>query len=684
MFQFLNSAFLTALAAVAIPVLIHFIARRKAVIVPFSSVRFLKTIQRQSMRSLKLRRILLLVLRSLAVAFLVLSFARPVLHSGSARIPGKAPAAVALVLDNSASMGRDALFEKAKNRMRSFLSALDPDDRFVFFETVSNRKRDTVFSGPDSEVLETVSKESATFERGRVTEIFRQGSDLLRRSGRLNRELVWISDLQASGFQEAGDSSAVVSDENRLFVLPVQGETENAGIIRCGLESRILEPDAPVTVYAEIKNFGTRNAEDILAGVFLNDAKVSQKMVTIGAGEKRRLLFQIRPEHAGWNWGSVQIDRDAFNQDNTRYFCFRIPEKIRILLVGRTSSDIRTIQAALAPEGPSDRLFEMRQSFYGDIWSGRLSAQDVVVFSNYPGFSESESGALDAYIRNGGNLFLFLGKDVQLQNYSGSSLADRFGLRFGSKEGKGGTLSFGTVDYDHPVFRGVFEPGKARVQSPRFLQLIPVAGRRLQPIVLLNNGLPLLSEIGSDRGKLLLFASGLDETWSDVAYTNIFAPMVHRGVMYLAGPDAETEADVFAGGSIRYSIRSDTLEGEYQVALPSGDRVRLVPEVVGMQISIHLDRADTPGWYRFYRGGRLLGMRCVNLDPLESDFKTVTDRKLKRMFPKTAISILSEDTPIVTSLAEARSGREFWKGALLAALVLLIAETAIARPWEKR
>src|SRR5437016_13039177 len=75
--NFLAPLFLVGLAAVAVPVIIHLIHRERRVVVPFPSLMFLQRIPYRSVRRQKLRHLLLLALRCLALALLAAAFARP-------------------------------------------------------------------------------------------------------------------------------------------------------------------------------------------------------------------------------------------------------------------------------------------------------------------------------------------------------------------------------------------------------------------------------------------------------------------------------------------------------------------------------------------------------------------------------------------------------------------------------
>ncbi|MCL2701140.1 MAG: BatA domain-containing protein [Phycisphaerae bacterium] len=80
---FLNWAILFGLSAIAIPVLIHLMNRRRAKVVEWGAMRFLLASAASRNRRIMLEEILLMILRCLAVAVLVLAVARPYLPSRS-------------------------------------------------------------------------------------------------------------------------------------------------------------------------------------------------------------------------------------------------------------------------------------------------------------------------------------------------------------------------------------------------------------------------------------------------------------------------------------------------------------------------------------------------------------------------------------------------------------------------
>src|SRR5213078_1967598 len=106
MFSFLNPGFLWALPVAGIPILIHFLSKRRLPEIRFPTVMFLRQLEPREIRRLRLREILLLILRTLAILLLVCAFARPSVQPKDAA--ARAAAAVAVVIDDSESMGARA------------------------------------------------------------------------------------------------------------------------------------------------------------------------------------------------------------------------------------------------------------------------------------------------------------------------------------------------------------------------------------------------------------------------------------------------------------------------------------------------------------------------------------------------------------------------------------------------
>jgi Na+/H+ antiporter NhaD/arsenite permease-like protein len=118
--QFLFPIFLTAALALAVPIIIHLFHFRRFKTVYFTNVRWLKELKEETANRSKLRNLLVLASRMLALGALVLGFAQPFIPHGKDVKAGEK--AVSIFIDNSFSMSalsKDVpLLEAAKKSAR--------------------------------------------------------------------------------------------------------------------------------------------------------------------------------------------------------------------------------------------------------------------------------------------------------------------------------------------------------------------------------------------------------------------------------------------------------------------------------------------------------------------------------------------------------------------------------------
>ena len=131
---FANPVFLTALAALAIPVIIHLYNFRRYKKVYFTNVRFIAEIRQESKKRSQLKHLLILLMRLLAITALVIAFAQPYLPSVLQKKNITDRQAVSIYIDNSFSMEALAtngkLLDIAKTKAIEIASAYKPSDLF--------------------------------------------------------------------------------------------------------------------------------------------------------------------------------------------------------------------------------------------------------------------------------------------------------------------------------------------------------------------------------------------------------------------------------------------------------------------------------------------------------------------------------------------------------------------------
>lgn len=132
--SFLAPLFLLGALAIAAPVIFHLIRRTTREKLPFSSLMFLQPTPPRLTKRSRLEHLLLLLLRALVLLFLAFGFARPfVAKPLSADNESGGMRRVVVLLDTSASMKRDGLWEQAVDRTLRVIRELSPADQAAVF-----------------------------------------------------------------------------------------------------------------------------------------------------------------------------------------------------------------------------------------------------------------------------------------------------------------------------------------------------------------------------------------------------------------------------------------------------------------------------------------------------------------------------------------------------------------------
>jgi len=196
--QFLFPAFLFALAALAIPVIIHLFHFRRFKKVYFTNVRFLREVKEETSTRSRLRNILVLLMRMLAIAFLVLAFAQPFFSRDEAVDQGQK--AISIFVDNSFSMSALssdlALLDKARQRAREVVDAFSEEDRFQILTMDFEGRHQRLVSKDDAYNLIDEIEVSPSVRT--ISEILNRQKQVLNQAPNAAGNSYVISDFQQS------------------------------------------------------------------------------------------------------------------------------------------------------------------------------------------------------------------------------------------------------------------------------------------------------------------------------------------------------------------------------------------------------------------------------------------------------------------------------------------------------
>jgi hypothetical protein len=704
---FLNPLFLAGLVAAAIPIIIHLLNLRKVRTIEFSTLSFLKELQKTRIRRIKMRQLLLLILRTLLIMSIVLVFSRPALKTGDGIIGGDAHTIAAILLDNSASMDtyneHGNVFRQAADYAIAAVDLLREGDIVSLLR--QSELPDGITNQPtgDRDRIRQIIRETGTYP---IHRDFEQGIKkafaMLHDSPHLNKEVYIISDMQASHWpEENNDIISIFDNGYRAFIIPVEiTQFDNAALHDLSFRSSLFEVGKPITIDIEIRNYGTSDLNNHLVSVYLETMRIAQKTIDLAAGGSSIIDFTITPDQSGILEGYIELEDDALEIDNKYYFTLMIPDRLHVLLVAPTRDDIRFVETALAARGNGSETSAIHTSY---VTPDQFTAEDLtryqsVISVNVPSFSSVQVDRITSYVEQGGGFILFPGDAIDIENYN-RDLLEKLRLPeirniSAHPEIESGRVLFDQIDYDHPIFQDIFEERLQvraipldRVESPRIFRSIEIAQPRTTDIsvITLTNGHPFLISGQRGNGTVLFYSIHPGMQWSDFPVRGIYVPLLHRSLLYASATDYINDRYT-AGEDIHITISASeaALQAEHILIHPDGMEERIQPQHLAATGTLRFSFTDIrqTGFYRIQRNGITEKGFSINIHHGESTGERISVDNLKNrleLFGLKNIFILERGDNFSTIVQEARHGRELWKMFAFLAFLLAFIETIVAR-----
>jgi hypothetical protein len=677
--NFLAPAALAGLLAIAIPVVIHMINRERRETVAFPSLMFLRKIPYRSVRRQKLRHLLLLAVRCLAIAIIVWAFARPFFE----RRLGVNPAAsggreVVVLLDRSYSMAHGGRWARALNATRAAAGQLGAEDRVsvvTFAATASQIVPPTRDAGVVQAALAAATPGS---EPTRYAAGLRVAAQVLSASDLPRKEVVLISDFHRSGWSTNDDVPMPTGTSIRTVDV-ARGETRDVAVAGVSVARTEAGERVVATVTARATNLGDE-PRTVDATLELTGRVVDTKRVTIPPRGSAQVVFASAPVSSVVARGVVRVTTDS-QPSNDRFF-FTISEEsgASALVVEpprpRANQSLFLTRALGVADDPPVRVASRTSDAVG---ANDLRGRTFIVLNeaDLPGGAAGQR--LLAQVRNGAMLFIVPGErgTLGVTPEWQAVLPARIGTVVDRSAGRGGRWA--SVDFSNALFEP-FRAARADFSSvtvSRYRSLEPVPDSA-QVIARVDDGAPLLVERPVGAGRILMWAGTLDPAWNDLPFHPLWVPFAHqlarRSMSGREGRDwfVAPHALDLAG------------EGTVTVESPSGSRVRLAPDSQRTTVELR-----EQGFYEIRGGSTAIGAGrpiAVNVDLAESDLSHIDPAELVAAITDRAArgATTSATAPFLGTAEELERRQAIWWYLLLAALLLLAGETLLSNRLSRR
>ncbi len=717
---FVNPLLLAGAGLVVIPLVLHLVMRRRPRLVEFPALRFVRLRHETNQRQLRLRHLLLLLLRMLAIVLAALALARPSLRLSAGPIGSqRAPVAAALVFDTSPRMeyrheNRTRL-EAAQELALWLLAQLPPESQVAVLDS---RRGPAAFQVDLGAARHRIERLETTADAQPIPHVLAEAARLLAGSELARKEMYVFTDLARAAWpiDAAGRLQERLNEapDAGLYLIDVGvAQPANLALGELRLSGQIVSSRSTLRIETELISIGMGDKHTVELYVLEPDPaskvpgarrpeKRGEQTVSLTPGQSRSLEFRVSNLNQGTHQGYVQIlGQDGLAADDRRYFTVEVKPAWRILIAAPKPENTYAVflREALAPESfrrSGLARFACDVAPLDDLPQKDLAPYAAVCLLDPKPLEPLVWQKLADYVAEGHGLAVWLGRNAEpVKTFNEPPaqdvLAGKLLRQARSPEGK---LTLAPENLEHPAlvaFRGL-AGGVPWSRHPvyRYWQLDALA-EGAHVIAPFNDAGPAIVERPLGRGRAITVTTPVSDDpnrdpWNllPIGEAWPFVILANEMMAYLVGSGSE-ELNYRAGQTVALELPADRIAPSYLLTGPDGTQARIAPDV--KQHRLMITSTELPGNYRVQAGGPEEGVDrgfSVNLAPEQTRLERWSDQELAQFFGTYPFRLARSKEQIELNVHTGRVGRELFGVLILAVAAVLGLEHVLANRFYKK
>ncbi len=648
--QFKYPEVLFFLFLLIIPLLIHLFHLQKFKKEAFTNVRFLKEIELETRKSSKLKKLLILISRLLALTALVFAFSQPYFNRNESMQKRES----IYYLDNSFSMqskGETSVDQLQQNK-NYLLDKIQKTDQSKTL--VSNQNYE---EGLESRSLTNnlVKLDFHPFHKN-INQILLEINNHTKESANTLHDIFLLSDFQ--NINNIIDTNLIDKKQQYNLVVPLNIDQKNISIDSIWIAQR---DNKQITLKSRLRSHNLA-IDDLSVSLFLNDELYGKSTLSLLAGTTKEMEFKI-PAYEAVS-GRISISDHYLSFDNELFF--NIPEKYRtkVMIIGQKSDFLNKIYQKDA--------FELKEMTYQELDQSQISQQDLIILNELEKISNPLIQSLNSFVTNKGKLVIIPAKNAVIEAYNNLLSSFDAGLiteRFETDK------KISIINYEHPFFNEVFEKEIYNFQYPSVVE-----GFNLQ----LNNASPLLqfedltsftSEIKYKEGKIYMIAAPLSVNGNKFLNSPLVVPLFYNFSL-----DTQTNEAIYLtiGKSNHIVVRTET-SGDQPLKIIGNDQ-EFIPLQAKNNEKIRVTTKEFPlesGIYEFKSNEQTIEKIAYNYNRKESELVFQELQPLAVQFEN--IRLYNSIEKAIKDGNERNNNKNLWQLFIIFALVFLVLEILLQK-----
>jgi hypothetical protein len=623
-----------------VPILVHLFQLRRFKTSYFTNVRFLKELAVQTRKSSKIKKRLLLATRLLLLTCAILAFAQPFFEAKDSK---NASNEMYIVLDNSFSMqAKGKKGELLKRAVQELLENTPENAQFSLLTNTENYWNTDIKSSKNA--LQNLKYSAAPFELPAII------AKIKAHKSAHKKDIVIITD--AVGLAEK-DVKNIDFEEKPYFIIPKAEQKNNVSIDSVFI-NQTLENFYEISV--NLSAYG----EDFkpISTALYNQNKLIAKTIINFDTKKKKINFTI-PKEAFH--GYIAIEDNGLTYDNKLYFSISKTKKTNVISIGDPEKSGFLSRIYTAAE------FNYNNYSINSLDYNGLDKQNAIILNELDEVPQALQTTLKAFVSKGGNLVVIPSEKTAVSNIN--SFLGNFGkIQFKNLENKSKLIT--KINFDHPLFSGVFENKITNFQYPKTNSSFEISSP--YPAVLSYEDQSVFATmIQNPVSGVTIFSAPINTSNSNFQQSPLIVPLFYK----IAQNNQKTGVNALTIGSNQpYFV--DVLLSKDAILEVKGNQDSFIPiqQILNNKVKlIFNDFPETAGNYSIFDKKESVENLSFNYKRSESDLSQVNSSVVSDF--KTADTI----STIFNTLQTERTDSQIWKWFVIFALLFLALEMAIIK-----
>lgn len=623
-----------------VPILVHLFQLRRFKTSYFTNVRFLKELSIQTRKSSKIKKRLLLATRLLLLAFAIFAFAQPFFEAKDSK---NASNEMYIVLDNSFSMqAKGKKGELLKRAVQELLENTPETAQFSLLTNTENYWNTDIKSSKSA--LQNLKYSATPFELSSII------AKIKAHKSAHKKDIVVITD--AVGLTEK-DIKNIDAEEQPYFIIPEAEQKNNISIdsvfINQTLEN-FYEISLNLSAYGE-------DFKPVSMALYNQDKLIAKTIINFD-NKKKKINFTI-PKEAFH--GYVTIEDNGLSYDNKLYFSISKTKKTNVISIGDPEKSNFLSRIYTQTE------FNYNNYSLSSLDYNSLEKQNTIILNELEEVPQALQTTLKAFVSKGGNLVIIPSEKSSVSNLN--AFLGNFGkIQFKNLQNTSKLIT--KINFDHPLFSGVFENKITNFQYPKTAKSFDLSSP--YPAVLsYEDQSVFLTMVQNPVSAVSVFSAPLNSVISNFQQSPLIVPLFYK----MGQNNQKTGVNALTiGNNQPYFV--DVLLTKDAILEIKGNDDSFIPiqQILNNKVKlIFNDFPETAGNYSAFDKKNWVENLSFNYKRSESDLSQTNTNVVSDF--KTADTL----STIFNTLQTERTDSQIWKWFVIFALLFLALEMAIIK-----